>query len=309
MGTPSSFEVLATADPHPACNPPVGVDAYLIVGSRPMKPLTVAEEQAGRIVAAYHDCNFVQLDPGGGRAQLPDLELRDAFGRRIGIVEVTSVQPDLVLAFRRAARKYEIEDPSIRSTWFLVFRTADINVKALRTTLPPALRLAEEVGFTPASPEPLVPHFNYQEGQEPQTTLYELGVHMVAARPGASIKPGLVLLNPPAQGGAIGPDMVTDTANECLRDTGNIAKLATANRGELSEYFVWIDEGHASAALVVSQLHKDIPTTQPSDGPMVPHGVTGVWVATGPNDPNYLARALWRSDGGQWRVLDPIRRL
>ena len=55
-----------------------------------MRSVTVWEAQALRIVAASTNCNGRQLDPGGGAAQLPDFELVNHAGNRLGVLEVTA---------------------------------------------------------------------------------------------------------------------------------------------------------------------------------------------------------------------------
>jgi hypothetical protein len=132
---------------------------------------------------------------------------------------------------------------------------------------------------------------------------------IVNARPGASIKAGEVFLQPPAQGGAIGPTDVTRAAQIALGKEDNLKKLSTAGVGERAELFVWMDEGSASAALTTPRLFPNVASSWPTDGPTLPTPVTRVWAAVGPNDCDVLARGLWVADGGTWEVIASPPRL
>jgi hypothetical protein len=258
------------------------------------------------------DCHCEQLDPGGGKEQRPDFEIQNGRGERLGILEVTSVVLGEHLAFRNAARRHQIEDPRLRCWWSVVFRSADINVAKLGKPLVELLLLAEEAGFTPGSPEVLFPNYTYGNGPEPEphVSLYNLGVMMITARPGASMQPGIVALNPPASGGAIGPEMVTEAVEEELNEPGNLRKLSMVEPGERSELFVWLDEGSASAALSSTTVTPEIASVFPSDAPNLPDPVTTVWAGYAPNAKGYLAWALWRTNAGEvWEVLTPPVRL
>jgi hypothetical protein len=140
-----------------------------------MKPLTRVESQAARIVAAQTDCVCQQLDPGGGRDQLPDFELRDARQLRIGVLEVTSTAAEDYRGFESARLKHEMSDPRLRFSWFIVTTSASTNLKQMANGLPPLLVQAETMGLTPKLPFVLTPRFNYLAGEEPYTSLANLG--------------------------------------------------------------------------------------------------------------------------------------
>lgn len=101
-----------------------------------MKPLTLAEVQAARIVAASTDCLCVQLDPGGGAAQLPDFELHNTEHNRIGVLEVTTTVRGDRAAFAAAQARYTISDQRLRLDWFLVTRTTGVSIRAEPPTDP-----------------------------------------------------------------------------------------------------------------------------------------------------------------------------
>lgn len=87
-----------------------------------------------------------------------------------------------------------------------------------------------------------------------------------------------------------------------------LAKLRTAMVGETSELFVWLD-GSPAMALLTPRLTPGTESAYPTQGPVLPSGVTRVWAASGPNDQDVLARALWMAEGGNWKVLPSPPRL
>ena len=268
-----------------------------------MKLLTLAERQAARVVAAVSDCVCEQLDPGGGGRQLPDFELRNSKRERLGVLEVTSTVVGELAAFESAQARYRIAHDQLRFNWFLVTRTTSASMKILQETLPPLLVAAEGKGLVPTIPTVLEPGFNFADGEEPQTSLSKQGVWMLSAHPAVSGRPGVVYVKPPAQGGGIGPKLVSAAVQSELERPDNLAKLRTAAGGERAELFVWLDMGGAGMALVTPRLFPQYASSYPTDGPALPDGVTRVWAATGPNDRDVLARALWVADGVRWQVL------
>lgn len=274
-----------------------------------MKPLTLAERQAARIVAATSNCLCDQLDPGGGPDQLPDFELRNSRHEQIGFLEVTSTVIGELAAFQTAQAKYKVTDGRLRFNWFLVTQNASANLKTLQRSLPDLLALAEEKGFVPRLPDVLIPGFNFLAGEEPQTELHSAGVWMLSALPAIQGMPGHVYVKPPAQGGGIGPEMVTEAVQPELERKDNLAKLSKASEGQRAELFVWLDEGTAGMALVTPRLFPHLESCYPKDGPTLPRPITRVWAATGPNDRDVLARALWKAEGGNWEVLESPPRL
>lgn len=79
------------------------------------------------------------------------------------------------------------------------------------------------------------------------------------------------------------------------------------------QLFVWLGATPAAMALTTPLLAQQIPGLEgagfPTDGSLLPAGVTRVWAAAEPGDADVLARALWVADGGPWRVLTPPRRI
>ncbi len=266
---------------------------------------TRSEIQAARIVAAQTNCFCTRLDPGGGATQLPDFQLEDARGKRIGVLEVTSVVVGELLAFRSANVNYELADDQLRSAWFIVLRGTRANHRELQKNLAPLLVEAERHNFVPSLPYELIPNFNFSVGDEPQTSLYDLGVWMLTALPGARAKAGSISVKPPAQGGAIGPTQVTEAVQIALEKPDNLAKLSTAGQEERRELFVWLDDGNGGMALVAPRLFPGQVSVYPKDGPALPPQLTRVWAATGPDDRDVLARGLWVADGGVWQVINP----
>ena len=123
---------------------------------------------------------------------------------------------------------------------------------------------------------------------------------MTSAIPARDAKmAGTIHLKPPAVGGAIGADMVTQAVQIELDKQDNQAKLATAASGERSELFVWLVDNEASMALTTPLISGGT-VGMPVDAPVLPEMVTSVWAATGIYDTGWHARAVWRSDGGVW---------
>ena len=274
-----------------------------------MRSLTLFEKQAARIVAACSNCLLEQLDPGGGSEQLPDFELRNSRHERIGVLEVTSTVDREFAAFDSARAKHRISDGRLRFDWLLVARTADVNFKLLQKELPGLLFDAEQKGLVSQSPNELLPGHNFVVGAEPQTSLIKCGIRMWSALPAVNGMPGSARITPPARGGSLAPGMVTEAVEAELQRADNLTKLATAKDGERAELFVWLDVGRAAMALVTPQLFPMFDSSYPTNGPKLPPSVTQVWAATGPNDQDVLARALWVAEGGNWRVLPSPPRL
>jgi hypothetical protein len=275
----------------------------------PQKTLTLAETQAARVVAAVSDCSFRSLDPGGGARQLPDFELLGTRQKRLGVLEVTSTVVGELAAFEAAQARYRIAHDELRFNWYLVSRSASASLKQYEQTLPPLLIAAENRGLVPRMPTVLEPGFNFRAGEEPETSLSEQGIWMICALPTTPGHPARVYVKPPAQGGAVGPRLVTEAVQRELGREDNLAKLRTAAVGERAELFVWLAQGSAGMALVTPRLFPQYASSYPTDGPVLPEVVTRVWAATGPQDRDVLARALWVADGGIWRVLQSPPRL
>jgi hypothetical protein len=269
-----------------------------------VRPLTLAEAQAARIVAALTDCLWEQLDPGGGRDRLPDFELRDSSGKRIGVLEVTTTIVGERAAFAAAQAKYTISDDRLRCNWFIVTRTTATNLRELAKTLPELLIQAEVAGFCERGNVTLTPHFSFVEGSEPETSLAAVGIWMLAPLP-ARGGPGTAYVKPPAGPGPFGPTSVTKAVAVELNKDDNLKKLSTGGDTARRELFVWLDESSEGAmALVTPRILPHVASGYPTDGPQLPEPVTRVWAGTGPSDHDVLARGLWFADGGIWTVLE-----
>jgi len=288
------------------------VDEAAVTSVQKRKPPTPMEAQAARIVAACTDSILEPLDPGGGARQLPDYEIQDRPGHRVGVLEVTSTILGDLAAFVSDRNKIgQIQDSRLVASWFLTTRSADIRFPPLRKVLPDLIFALQESGYLPPpTPEVLIPDFTFALGDEPWTALYRAGIGMIAGVL-TSMTPGFIYVKPPAIGGAIGPSQVTEAVQAALELPDNLAKLATAAPGERSELFVWLADSHAANAMDASTVFvaKGIGSAFPTDGPTLPAQVTKVWAATGWNDGPVLARALWMAEAGIWQVLPPPPRL
>jgi len=87
----------------------------------------------------------------------------------------------------------------------------------------------------------------------------------------------------------------------------NLAKLRQAPIGAVAELFVWLSDTVGQMTLDFA-AHGILRGGGEPEGPRLPDGVTGVWAASGPNDRDHLARAVFFSNGTEWRPLEPPRR-
>ena len=264
------------------------------------RPQSAAEERAARVVAAMSDCVCVVLDPGGGGVQLPDYEIQTSRGQRLGVMEVTTTVSPTTAEFVARRVRNPLRDARLRMAWFLVMRNDIVDFRAIGSPIADLLVAVEAFGELPW-------HFRavMRTDGSPFSDLYELGVMMTSALPARDAKmAGTIHLKPPAVGGAIGPEMVTQAVQIELDKEDNQAKLATAASAERSELFVWLVDNEASMALTTPLISGGT-VGMPVDAPVLPEMVTSVWAATGIYDTGWHARAVWRSDRGLWIVHPP----
>ena len=246
------------------------------------------------------DCLCVALDPGGGGTQLPDYELQTSRGRRLGVLEVTTTVSPTTAEFVARRVRHPLRDSRLRMAWFLVMRSDIVDFRAIGRPIADLLVALEALGERPW-------HFRAPTPTDgsPFSDLYKLGVMMTSAIPARDAEmAGTIHLKPPGVGGAIGPDMVTQAVQIELDKDDNQAKLTTAASGERSELFVWLVDSGASMALTTPLISGGT-VGMPVDAPVLPEMVTGVWAATGIYDKRWHARAVWRSEGGEWTVHPP----
>jgi hypothetical protein len=128
------------------------------------------------------------------------------------------------------------------------------------------------------------------------------GLGIFAARAYPDGRPGHVtLVSAPFAGFGLGTDVVADWVQEVLTREADVgAKLAAAALGTEGHAFIWATI--SSAVPVHTALDLDLAGRMPSRDPVLPAGVTLVWVAS----PYTSARSLaWFPKGG-WREL-PFR--
>ena len=268
-----------------------------------MKPLTLLETQAKLIVDRLSNSVCTRLDPGGGSIALPDFKIADDRQVRVGVLEVTStIDPDLA-AFARAANDPADNDNRLRFRWFIWPMDSQVSVKMLRETLPPILVEAEKQDALQPVPTQPVKSFTVQD-RAILEQLAQYRVEFPLAIPADRGQRGALHLTLPTTSGGIGPNMVSQVVAEVLADNGNLKKLQASPESARHELFVWLGEGTLpSMALCTPRHFPNKASSYPTICPTLPPPITRAWVATGPNDRGYIARALWIIEGCRWRVV------
>jgi len=268
-----------------------------------MKPLTLLETQAALIVDRLSSGICTRLDPGGGSTPRPDFEILDDRRKRVGVLEVTStVDPDIA-AFARAASDSAEADSRLRLRWFISPINSQVSVKTLRKKIPPILEAAESTNAVMLVPTNNLNVFTIYD-RAILEELAQYGAEMPLAIPTHPGEVGALHVKLPTTGGGIGPDMVNQVVSEVLADNGNLKKLQEAPEIARHELFLWLGEGTLpSMALCTPRHFPNEASSYPTTCPKLPSPITQVWVATGPNDLEYIARALWILEHDHWRVV------
>ena len=99
--------------------------------------------------------------------------------------------------------------------------------------------------------------------------------------------------------------VVTTTAESLINEPGNLGKVRSGP-GPRAELFIWANPPTAAtSALAIHSMPPFSDSISGVQGPMLPSGVTGIWIATWNNNPTSRAGTLWRSNGGPWSVVQP----
>lgn len=198
--------------------------------------------------------------------------------------------------------RHPLSDRRLRMNWYLVMQNDSVDFRTIGSAL---VKLLVEIESKGAPPFQLMTL--QRAGSRPCSELYALGVMSLIGLPAAG-KEGTIQLRPPAIGGAIGPELVTEAVQAELNKEDNQRKLATAGANERSDLFVWLVDNEASMALTTPLISGGT-SGMPVDGPVLPDVVSGVWAARGIYDRGWHARAVWRSNGSTWEVHPPPRAL
>jgi hypothetical protein len=274
-------------------------------------PNAVTEELegiAGRLVAHHTNVSYAREDPGGGKDQLADFSLWQS-DVCVGLLEVTAPRDEGRQSFMNAAAKSSISIENSRSYWFLCARSVDVRVQDLERALPPLLRALEELEpggmLARQVHDPL--NQRWVQGVLPESlnrALYGAGLDSVSFRPTEDGEwQGTVHLQPPAVGGAVGPDLVTVAVQRELERGDNKAKLGKAPLGGRSELFVWVLDGMAALAMTTPLAHPNFAGGYLGRGPQLPSEITRVWAAALPQDVPPFAGVVWQASGADWEMV------
>jgi len=186
-----------------------------------MDPL---EEAASRIVGAVTKWALKPLDPGGGAVQLPDFEIVDSNGIRMGVMEVTTTTREERARFRARVGKQDWQLAGLSHSWIVVTDSA-AEPKLLAQTLGQELQGLEIYGRTGI----WIPD---RDTEGLPVSLAELGVVRVCAyqrnKPG---KGGWVSVQPLERSGLVGDVDLTQEVQHALDRADNQAKLRVCGGG------------------------------------------------------------------------------
>jgi hypothetical protein len=238
------------------------------------------EMVAAMLVGQVTETELRELDPGGGREQLPDFEIVEpTSASRIGVMEVTTSTRPHLARFRDQVQKQDWQLADLMWSWRIHTNTS-AEPRRLQRELGPVLLSMEKSGppedWLPAHPGLAEP----EVGSQP-TSLVDLGVAAVCAwNHHDRLDEALVSVQPHLPGGtysiqsALGIEVQAE-----LNKADNIAKL-TSQSGR-AELFVWLDIGDgATAALTLCSPPWD-QTLTTITGLQLPGTVTAAWAATG----------------------------
>lgn len=267
------------------------------------------EELAAKIVAAESGVQVLPHDIPGAGSRLADFTLHGLRGECLGVLEVTSVTAqDLNDTWASLNKRLLQRLPDSRFTWSIAVKGSKVHVTALGRQLAKALGELEESVFANVFDhdtfyvEPVGVQVNTDNGIERSLNeqLYRLGVHSISVNTNVEPElPGYVYANvmlvmPPVQ-----KDAVTTAVNHELAKDDNLTKLRKAGKAQRAELFIWLDSPHLRIA-AFHPLPKDTIDIEKVVGqPILPEGVTSVWVA-----PTPIAEdngQYWYSNGGPWK--------
>lgn len=260
------------------------------------------EKIAALLVGEVTETELKELDPGGGREQLPDFEVLDLKSAdRIGVMEVTTTTRSQRAHFAAQVRQQDWQLPDLMWSWSIhTNRTAD--PRQLRRELGVILVAMEHVGppedWLPERPGLVEP----EEGALPKA-LVNLGVVAACAwNHHAILGEAWVSVQLRVPGGSFSSQRaLTSEIQAELNKLDNITKLSSyLGRAEL---FVWLDIGDGAAAAMTLCTPPWDQTLASVAAPSLPAGVTAVWAATGMADWPRPATSVLRFDETGWQSL------
>jgi hypothetical protein len=258
------------------------------------------EKIAALLVGEVTQSKLRELDPGGGREQLPDFEILDPKSlARIGIMEVTTTTRSHRARFAAQVRQQDWQLPDLKWSWSIHVNNA-ANPRQLRQEIGPILLAMEQAGV----PQDWLPEYpsliDPEEGALP-SALVNLGVVAVCAwnqhsRPGEA----WVSVQQRIPAGSFSSQRaLTDEIQAELNKPDNLAKLCS--QGGRAELFVWLDIGNGAAAALTLCTPPWEETLATVASPVLPTGVTAVWAGTGMADWPRPATCLLRFNDAGWQ--------
>jgi hypothetical protein len=259
-----------------------------------MKPSTSSfEEAAGRVITRFLGGRFETVDPGGGAAQLHDLDVYLLDGR-VAAVEVTRHNLPIALATLSETKKRSWAFGGLTNHW-CVKTIVSPDVRKLHKELSGLLVALERAGVQNLviRPELFDAERNvsqsmrqYRDVLDATGTadvgqrLFDLGVRHALAMDEASPGRGEVLLGEAPVAGTAAPSSISDAVAFHANLPDNRSKLSAAADRDQRHLFVWAE---SSRAEVVAAFH--FAATFGSDGlpataPQLPREVDVAWIAT-----------------------------
>ena len=256
------------------------------------------EKIAALLVGSVTDTELKELDPGGGRHQLPDFEILDpSSADPIGVLEVTTSTRAHRAHFAAQVRKQDWQLPDLMWSWS-IHTLPDADPRQLQRELGVILLKMEQSG----PPEDWLPEYpglvDPEEGALP-AKLVDLGVVAACAwNHHEHLGESWVSVQMRVPGGSFSTNALTAEVQAELNKADNIRKLSSdLPRAEL---FVWLDIGDGAAAAVTLCTPPWDQTLATVAAPSLPAGVTAVWAATSMADWPRPATCLLRFNADGW---------
>lgn len=263
----------------------------------------IEETAAAEIVSVVTQCSVRVTDTGTVQSAV-DCSLSSTDGDEIGVMEVTTATYDKFTSFygEDNRRHRAFAEPQLGHSW-TVSVNGPIKLKRLRQKLVEKLRALENQDIHSVS---AAAGFVGEESEPLPDALVRLGVIRAETLATSPTGDGWVFIGVAPQTGW-GPSVgvVTTTAETLINESGNLDKVRSGP-GPRAELFIWANPPTAAAsALAIHSMPPFSESVSGAQGPSLPSGVTGIWIATWNNNSTSRAGTLWRSNGGSWSVLQP----
>jgi hypothetical protein len=259
------------------------------MSSDPWDPECAAASLLTHFLGGHATC----VDPGGGPAQLHDLDIHLA-DERIIAVEVTRHNQPEHLAAAAEVRKLNWRFPGLHHDW-VVDTIASIRVKSLHSEISGLLRDLEYRGVTTL----LLRSEMFDDRRSNRTTidenrelmdrtgalktgrqLFNLGVRLVYQLGEANAQEAKVIIGESSRAGSAGPSSVLAAAEQHAGLTDNVTKLAAASDRDERHLFVWAERSRFEVVGAFDFTRVFGPDGLPNSAPALHACIDAVWVAT-----------------------------